>query len=109
MSKAMQKIITYLAILVALQIVGLAVYQYGLTYGFNDKINPTTIIAGLMAVIGLLGLAGRYLNKKDSKRGYCESGISEEQIDMYRKKHAESASKNKIQERNHEDDNDQSC
>ncbi len=93
-SKAMQKIITYLAILVALQIVGLAIYQYGLTYGFNDKINLTTIIAGLMAVIGLLGLAGRYLNKKDSKRGYCESGISEEQIDTYRKKHAESASKN---------------
>lgn len=108
MSKAMQKIIIYLVILVALQIVGLAIYQYGQTYGFNENINPTTIIAGLMAVIGLLGLVGRYLNKKDSKRGYCESGISEEQICTYRKKYPESASKKKIPEINHEDDNDQS-
>ncbi|MCX6061155.1 MAG: hypothetical protein NT103_02760 [Campylobacterales bacterium] len=51
---------------------------------------------------------GRYLNKKDSKRGYCESGISEEQICTYRKKYPESASKKKIPEINHEDDNDQS-
>ena len=85
MSKRMSKFLTYWTLLVLVQIYGLAIYQYGQTYGFDDQINPTTIIAATLTIIGLLGLVGRYLNNKDMKRGYCESGITQEQIDAYQK------------------------
>ena len=85
MSKRMSKFLTYWTLLVLVQIYGLAIYQFGQTYGFDDQINPTTIIAATLTIIGLLGLVGRYLNNKDMKRGYCESGITQEQIDAYQK------------------------
>lgn len=78
MSKRMSKFLTYWTLLVLVQIYGLAIYQYGQTYGFDDQINPTSIIAVALTIIGLLGLVGRYLNNKDMKRGYCESGITQE-------------------------------
>lgn len=81
----MSKFLTYWTLLVLVQIYVLAIYQYGEIYGFNDQINPTTIIAATLSIIGLLGLVGRYLNNKDMKRGYCESGITQEQIDAYQK------------------------
>jgi len=80
----MSKFLTYWTLLVLVQIYGLAIYQYGQTYGFDDQINPTTIIAATLTIIGLLGLVGRYLNNKDMKQGYCESGITQEQIDALR-------------------------
>jgi len=85
MSKRMSKFLTYWTLLVLVQIYGLVIYQYGETYGFDDQINPVTIIAATLTIIGLLGLIGRYLNNKDMKRGYCESGIAQEQIDAYQK------------------------
>jgi hypothetical protein len=81
----MSKSLTYWTLLVLVQIYGLAIYQYGQTYGFDKDINPTTIIAATLCVIGIFGLIGRYLNNKDMKRGYCESGITQEQIDGYQK------------------------
>lgn len=44
MSKRMSKFLTYWTLLVLVQIYGLVIYQYGQTYGFDDQINPTTII-----------------------------------------------------------------
>lgn len=85
MSKRMSKFLTYGTLLVLVLMYGLAIYQYGQTYGFDDQINPTTIIALTLAIIGLFGLIGRYLNNKDMKRGYCESGITQEQINAYQK------------------------
>lgn len=85
MSKRMAKFLTYWTLLVLVQIYGLAIYHYGQTYGFDEDINPTTIIAGTLFVIGILGLIGRYLNNKDMKRGYCDSGISQEKINEYQK------------------------
>lgn len=85
MSKRMSKFLTYWTLLVLVQIYGLAIYQYGQSYGFDEQINPTTIIAATLTIIGLLGSIGCYLNNKDMKRGYCESGITQEQIDAYQK------------------------
>ncbi|MDD2781671.1 hypothetical protein [Sulfuricurvum sp.] len=85
MSKRISKLLIYWTLLVLVQIYGLAIYQYGQSYGFDEQINPTTIIAAILTIIGLLGLIGRYLNNKDMKRGYCESGIAQEQIDAYQK------------------------
>jgi hypothetical protein len=81
----MSKFLAYWTLLVLVQIYGLAIYYYGETYGFNESINPTTIIAATLCVIGILGLIGRYLNNKDMKRGYCDSGITQERIDEYQK------------------------
>ncbi|MDD3594906.1 hypothetical protein [Sulfuricurvum sp.] len=85
MSKRMSKFLAYWTLLVLVQIYGLAIYQYGQTYGFDEDINPTTIIAATLCVIGILGLIGRYLNNKDMKRGYCDSGITQERINEYQK------------------------
>ena len=86
MSKRMSKFLTYWTLLVLVQIYGLAIYQYGQTYGFDDQINPTSIVAVTLTIIGLLGLVGRYLNNKDMKRGYCDSGIPQERIDAHKNK-----------------------
>lgn len=85
MSKRMSKFLITWTLLVLLQIYGLAIYEYGQTYGFDEDINPTTIIAATLCVFGILGLIGRYLNNKDMKRGYCDSGITQERINEYQK------------------------
>lgn len=82
MSKRMSKFLAYWIILVLVQIYCYALYQYDQTYGFDETINPATIIAYTLVIIGLLGLVGRYLNNKDMKRGYCDSGITQERIDV---------------------------
>lgn len=117
MSKRMAKFLTYWTLLVLVQIYGLAIYYYGETYGFDDQINPTTIISASLCVIGILGLIGRYLNNKDMKRGYCDSGITKERIDEYQKsknvghlmageEHQHELKDREIRERNYEDDDD---
>lgn len=117
MSKRMSKFLTYWTLLVLVQIYGLAIYQYGEIYGFDDQINPTIIIASTLTIIGLLGLVGRYLNNKDMKRGCCESGITQEQIDAYQKSkngghlmavenQQHKIKDSEIREREHEDDDD---
>lgn len=83
----MGRILFLLTVLLAIQIYALLFYEYGETYGFDDQINPITIIAGVLAIIGVIALFGRILNNKDTKRGYCESGITQEQIDTYRSNH----------------------
>ncbi len=37
MNKRMSKFLTYWTLLVLVQIYGLAIYQYGQTYGFDDQ------------------------------------------------------------------------
>ena len=86
MSKRMSKFLIYWTLLVLVQIYGYALYQYDQTYGFDETINPVTIIAYTLVIIGLLGLVGRYLNNKDMKRGYCDSGIPQERIDTHKNK-----------------------
>lgn len=41
------------------------------------------IIGGALVFIGIAAAIGRWLNNRDTKRGWCESGISQEQIDAY--------------------------
>lgn len=83
MSKRMAKFLTYWTLMVVVQLYALAIYQYGEVYGFDHQINPATILLSTMVIIGLLGLVGRYLNNRDMKRGYCDSGISQDTIDAY--------------------------
>lgn len=87
MSKSMGKILFLLTMFVSVQLYALLIYEYGEAYEFDKQINPMTIIFGSMVAIGVFGLIGQYLNNKDTKRGYCESGISQEQIDTYRSNH----------------------
>ncbi|MDP3465965.1 MAG: hypothetical protein Q8R86_09380 [Sulfuricurvum sp.] len=49
------------------------------------KVNcPTEIIfGGVLVLIGIAAAIGRWLNNRDTKRGWCESGITQEQIDAY--------------------------
>ena len=86
MSKKMAKFLTYWTLLVLVQIYCYALYQYNQIYGFDETINPVTIVAYTLVIIGLLGLVGRYLNNKDMKRGYCDSGIPQERIDTHKNK-----------------------
>lgn len=44
---------------------------------FNSIIDPIVIIGGILAIIGIAALFGRYLNNQDIKKGYCSSGIDE--------------------------------
>jgi hypothetical protein len=83
MSKSMGRILYLLTVLVAIQIYGLLIYEYGEFYGFDEQINPITIFLTTLAVIGVLGLFGRYRNNQDTKGGYCEHGIT----DKYRDTH----------------------
>ncbi|MDD4855478.1 MAG: hypothetical protein PHQ22_09645 [Sulfuricurvum sp.] len=41
------------------------------------------IFGGVLVLIGIAGAIGRWLNNRDSKRGWCESGITQEQITAY--------------------------
>jgi len=41
------------------------------------------IFGGALVLIGIAGAIGRWLNNRDTKRGWCESGITQEQIDAY--------------------------
>jgi len=41
------------------------------------------IIGSVLVLIGIAAAIGRWLNNRDTKRGWCESGISEEQITAY--------------------------
>jgi hypothetical protein len=55
---------------------------------------PTEIIfGGVLVLIGIAGVIGRWLNNRDTKRGWCESGISEEQITAYQHKNNTGESK----------------
>lgn len=104
MSKSMGKIIFYLTVLVAIQLYGIVIYEYGEAYGFSDQINPFTIVAGSLALIGMAGWIGRYLNNKDTKRGYCESGISNDAINAYQETQQTRESKNHMSAKtSHED------
>ncbi len=56
--------------------------------------SPTEIIiGGAMVLIGIAAAVGRWLNNRDTKRGWCESGISQEQIDAYANKNNQGESK----------------
>ncbi|MBV5279592.1 MAG: hypothetical protein J0647_11355 [Campylobacteraceae bacterium] len=49
--------------------------------------SPTEIIfGGALVLIGIAAAIGRWLNNRDTKRGWCESGITQEQITTYQHK-----------------------
>lgn len=83
----MGRILFLLTMLVALQLYAVDVYLYVKAREYSDPYTPMYITAGVLAITGVLGLIGRYLNNKDEKRGYCESGITQKQIDTYRNNH----------------------
>jgi len=44
------------------------------------------IFGGVLVLIGIAAAIGRWLNNRDTKRGWCESGITQEQITAYQHK-----------------------
>ena len=59
----------------------------------NVNCHSEIIIGGVLVLIGIAGAIGRWLNNRDTKRGWCESGISEEQITAYQHKNNTGESK----------------
>lgn len=43
---------------------------------FHSINDPIVIIGGILAIVGIAALIGRYLNNQDMKKGYCPSGIN---------------------------------
>jgi len=52
----------------------------------NVNCHSEIIIGGVLVLIGIAAAIGRWLNNRDTKRGWCESGITQEQIDAYQHK-----------------------
>lgn len=52
----------------------------------NVNCHSEIIIGGALVLIGIAAAVGRWLNNRDTKRGWCESGITQEQIDAYANK-----------------------
>ena len=51
------------------------------------------IIGSVLVLIGIAAAFGRWLNNRDTKRGWCDSGITQEQIDAYQHKNHQGESK----------------
>lgn len=64
-----------------------ALYTYDQAYGFDATFNPAIVLLWIMVLIGIAGIIGQYLTRRDIKNGYCDLGITEEQIRRYREKH----------------------
>lgn len=64
-----------------------SLYTYDRSYGFNETFNPAQIFMWIMALVGIAGIIGNFLTKLDIKKGYCNLGITDEQIRRYRKTH----------------------
>ena len=82
MSKA-RYLITVLGVIAGIY----ALYEYHLTYGFDATFNPAILVLWIMALFGIAGMIGLFLTRLDIKKGYCDLGITEEQIKCYREKH----------------------
>jgi purine-cytosine permease-like protein len=53
-------------------------------YFSNNSVDNILDIAGFVIVpIGIAGLIGKLLNRRDMKRGYCSSAIDEEKFEEY--------------------------
>lgn len=73
---------------IGVQIIALGLYQYHETYRFDATFNPAIVVMWVMVLFGVAGIIGKYLTRLDIKKGYCDLGISEEQIRRYREKHS---------------------
>ena len=95
-------------LIAALGVIGgvYALYEYDRIYGFDATFNPAILLLWVMALIGIAGIIGQYLTHRDIKKGYCDLGITEEQIRCYREKHNLSDPYIKMREKNNEDDYD---
>lgn len=47
----------------------------------NYKIDPIVIIGGILAIVGIILLIGRYLNNQDMKKGYCPSCLNVQKLE----------------------------
>lgn len=83
-----------------------SLYQYDQTYGFDATFNPAILVLWIMALFGIAGVIGEYLTKLNIKKGYCDLGITEEQIRRYREKHNIADPYKEMREKHHAHDND---
>lgn len=83
-----------------------ALYAYDQAYGFDATFNPAILLLWVMVLIGIAGIIGQYLTRRDMKKRYCNLGITEEQISRYREKHNFPDPYVKMREKNNEDDHD---
>lgn len=90
-------------------VIGTGLYEYDQTYGFDATCNPAILVLWIMALIGIAGMIGQFLTRLDIKKGYCDLGITEEQIRRYREKHNIADPYKAMREKKHEADNDADC
>jgi len=93
-------------IAIALLAIGTGLIQYDQTYGFDATFNPAILVLWIMALFGVAGIIGLILTRFDIKKGYCDLGITEEQIRRYREKHSIADPYQAMQGKKHEADDD---
>lgn len=87
MKRNIRILISITLIAIALLAIGTGLIKYDQTYGFYATFNPAILVLWIMALIGIAGIIGLFLTRLDMKKGYCDLGITEEQIRRYRQKH----------------------
>lgn len=85
MTRNKRNVFTIAMVVIGVQAIALGLYQYHETYGFDATFNPALLVMWIMALIGIAGIIGQYLNWLDMKKGYCDLGITQGQIDTYKK------------------------
>lgn len=81
------RILGYFVLTTAVVSMVYILYSYGRLYEFNATFNPALFFMWGMSIFGIAGIIGNYLTKLDIKKGYCDLGITDEQIQSYRKTH----------------------
>lgn len=89
-------------IAIALLAIGTGLIKYDQTYGFDATFNPAILLLSIMALFGVAGIIGLILTRFDIKKGYCDLGITEEQIRRYREEHNIADPYKAMQDKKHE-------
>lgn len=76
----MGRILFLLTVFVTLQLYVLVIYEYGEAYGFNDHINPLSIIAVILSLIGILWPIRRNRKNQETKRENTSHENNDEQV-----------------------------
>lgn len=93
-------------IAIALLAIGTGLIKYDQTYGFDATFNPVILLLWIMALLGIAGMIGLFLTRLDMKKGYCDLGITEEQIRRCREKHNIADPYQAMREKHHAPDDD---
>lgn len=85
MTRNKRNVFSIAMVVIGVQLIAFGLYQYHQTYGFDSTFNPALLVMWIIAMVGIAGIIGKYLNWLDTKKGYCVSEIAQEQIDPYKK------------------------